>query len=905
VTDFTQKLKHFLHDPIDKCLDIKTHINRARQYAELLGVNEIEEVKGPDYIASAMERTLLPKEKAYPEFKKEMIYQAFSEIRHPLSESFIEIPEPHNDKIFSEIKEIFKKVGINLPNNGKEKFLYLWRNLSEILSQNLKGDYKKYLSVLPADTRIPDHSIWEHLKITSAINAFENFQNNSLFLFAIGPVQGFISQARKTQDLFMGSFLLSYLTFIAMTEIIDVYGPTNIIYPDLFAQPLMDWYVEKKLHIQAKNSTSRHIDQPTIPNRFVAIIPETRKSQIERLAQKIEENVRKEWEKIVYEVLKSFEIFGDIIGLTNKSKISDEIIKKQTKGFPEIYWVALPFKNDDKDVTIAEFKEFFEDDIIQNWQNLWYFAKHRGEHIPNIGLIYQLSYSALEKSMGARKNLRDFEQTEEYGKKCHICGEKEAVIKERLGSLEVGRYIDGKEGLCLQCFAKRALNKYLEKEDMFGPAFKDFSFPSTAEVASADFKAKVLKNAKDEFKDYIKAYKEMLGEYAFNQVKTKFLPKLQKEFANIENIDGEWFFEENVRAESIKKQFGIEKSEEEIDDKLKKLIEKLYHAGKPNPYYAVILLDGDDMGKWLSGTLLPNIEYAYNSETWKKLPEEFKNELKKLTEDKFLTPAIHASISHALRNYSIEFVREIVEEEHLGKLVYAGGDDVFAFVNLKDLFEVMRKLRAAFSGHIKIENNEVKVDWSNNTGFVEKDGRLLLTMGKNATASCGVVIAHYKMPLKMVIDKAREMEKKAKENFNKDSFAIVLLMRSGEERIAISRWKYEEIDILEKLEELSNDFKEKKDEPWVSDRIIYTIGKEFARLKDDKGRYLKAGIIDTEIKRIVNRATHAKDEEKRKKFAEKMVETLQDIFWKIENMDSFLNLLEISVAVTRGNKGCS
>ena len=52
-------------------------------------------------------------------------------------------------------------------------------------------------------------------------------------------------------------------------------------------------------------------------------------------------------------------------------------------------------------------------------------------------------------------------------------------------------------------------------------------------------------------------------------------------------------------------------------------------------------------------------------------------------------------------------MRTIVEEEHLGKIVYAGGDDVLA-VNLKDLFEVMRKLRAAFSGHIKIENGVTK-----------------------------------------------------------------------------------------------------------------------------------------------------------------------------------------------------
>ncbi len=40
-------------------------------------------------------------------------------------------------------------------------------------------------------------------------------------------------------------------------------------------------------------------------------------------------------------------------------------------------------------------------------------------------------------------------------------------------------------------------------------------------------------------------------------------------------------------------------------------------------------------------------------------------------------------------------------------------------------------------------------------------------MGKNATASMGIVIAHYKEPLKIVIDKVFKMEKIAKERWKK------------------------------------------------------------------------------------------------------------------------------------------
>lgn len=180
--------------------------------------------------------------------------------------------------------------------NRDDKFIffYIWRNLLEKLqNSSTQESLKKLWAVLPADTRIPGHSIWEHLKIASAINAFENEQNNSLFLFAIGPVQAFISQARKTQDLFIGSFILSYLTFKAIEKLVEKYGPTNVIYPDLYGQPLMDFYLENQ-KIEVKNSSANCITQPTIPNRFVAIIPETEEKTIKVFANELKDAVKKE-----------------------------------------------------------------------------------------------------------------------------------------------------------------------------------------------------------------------------------------------------------------------------------------------------------------------------------------------------------------------------------------------------------------------------------------------------------------------------------------------------------------------------------------------------------------------------------------------------------------------------------
>jgi CRISPR-associated protein Cmr2 len=893
-------LKKFFHDPIDKPFDIPSHEQRAKKYAKYFGVSEIEEGKYSDQIASCMERSLLPRE----------IVEEFTEIRHPLSEEKIDVIL-NSQKSIDEISALLKEISNYYKNLSDEekKALSIWRNLlEEIIERIHDEELKKYIPILPADTRGPDHSIWEHLKVTTAINAFENYQNNSLFLFTIGPVQSFISHARKAQDFYMGSFMLSYFTFIAMEEVIENYGPSSIIYPDLYKQPLMDWYLKIK-GLEPKNFNPDHITLPTIPNRFVAIIGTTDKNKIEELAKnvvgKIEDEIKNAKEKILEE-------------LKIDVKLSDtqkKILQNQLSDFPQIYWVAIPWKKGDNDLQIDDLKDFFTDDKINKWKELYKFANEKGEYPPNIGFLYQLFYTALEKSMGARKNLREFEQKQEEGRKCSVCGERNVLFfwesKNKNKFLKYNpmaydltdkieqKYLTDGEGLCALCFLKRTFEIYLEEK--FDSIFKDFSFPSVAEVACADFKEKALEKAKEDFEKYEKEFFKLLGnDKKFDYLKIKSLPKLKLE----KTLEGPWFYEENLSVKKFNDELGVAVNFSQIKN-LKDCLKNLYDkAGKPKKYYAILYLDGDDMGKWLSGELLPEIQYAYNSEVWgKKLPEEFKKklitQLEKIYSDKkarkVLTPAIHSAISTALRNYAIEFVRKIVEEEHLGKLIYAGGDDVLAFVNLKDLFDVMEKLRWAFSGQIELENGTIKVDPANNSGFVLKDGVYYLTMGKKATCSMGVVIAHYKEPLKIVIDKVFEMNEKAKKA-GKNRFAICLLKHSGEERVGVAKWKIDTqltTEILKNLKDWMN--RDREEKRYISDGFIQKLKMEFIKLKKTS---FSEGIINTELKRLVTRAYNGRpneDKEEKRKFIENFVKSAKILFWRTGgDIDNFTNLLEIA-----------
>ena len=913
MSTFTERLKAFLHDPVDKCLYIPNHIVRARGYAEKIGVTDVDGVVGPDIIASCMERSLLPK----------YMIQNFNQIRHPLCGAKIDISEISSAEVFSVVEEVFEELGGEISSYDDErKFLYVWRNLLQMLIEKSSGrSWCKYLPLFPADTRVPDHSIWEHLKIASAVNAYlyndTLLQDNSLFLFSIGPVQSFISQARKTQDFYMGSFILSYLTFVGMKVIINEYGPTSIIYPDLFNQPLMDWFLEEEKKIEVKGSNSRFIDIPTIPNRFVAIFPTSDGSQIKHVAEEAKRAIFGELESVLNMILGELKIDG--VEIRNK-------IRRQLVDFPQIYWVAIPWRRNGADLQIDDFQDFFSRDELNRWVDFWGFAERSGEYRPNVGLLYQLLYTALEKSIGVRKNLREFRQFEEAGRKCSVCGERNVLFfwetrnkgkftRYNPDAVDLTfrvnvKYIADGEGLCGLCFMKRVFELYLKKlylKERVDRIFVNLSFPSTAEVASADFKEKALARASEEFYSYEALLRSLLNKKC---PIVSPVPKLRSSIG--ETVDGELFYEENLEKASIKRELDIDLTDEQLM-KVKNCFERLKNkVGKPNSYYALIYLDGDNMGRWLSGELLPEIGSAYNSETWDNLPRSFREHLRDRSPRKILTPAIHASISNALRNYSIEFVRGIVEEEHLGKLIYAGGDDVLAFVNLRDLLDVMWKLRFAFSGQVRIENGQIVVSYENQTGFVEKGGVYYLTMGVNATASMGVVIAHYKEPLKIVINKVFEMGKKAKANSGKDSFSILLMKKSGEMRVTTYKWKYvgsstsdtlQTIDVIKRARDAMYD----ENERYISHRFIQRLKREFIRLKDEEGHLVSSEeVFNNELHRLISRAYNYRGggedrEDERRRFIEDFYANIRELFWRSGgNLDNFTNLLEIASFLNKG-----
>lgn len=174
-----------------------------------------------------------------------------------------------------------------------------------------------------------------------------------------------------------------------------------------------------------------------------------------------------------------------------------------------------------------------------------------------------------------------------------------------------------------------------------------------------------------------------------------------------------------------------------------------------------------------------------------------------------ISPNRHLAISGALNDFSQTVVRHVVEQEHLGRVIYAGGDDVLAMLPTADLLSTMQRLRHAYSGSapadaqtdwgmVRNRQGDVRQRLVLNKGFAWLNGRLMRMMGEHATASTGAIVAHHQAPLGAVLQELRAAEKRAKNEGGRNAFSITIVKRSGGALYLTEKWG-EPVDLLQAL----------------------------------------------------------------------------------------------------------
>lgn len=477
-----------------------------------------------------------------------------------------------------------------------------------------------------------------------------------LLLVHIGPVQDFIASARRSRDLWFGSWMLSELAKAAAKAIADRSGKDSLIFPppDLDLNPGSD---------------------VGVANRIVVVV--------DNPAEVVEPVRAATWRRLA-------ELREDAFDKLKEGSLRDtEAAIRQVMNLPEFFWAAVPLSDD-----------------------------------------YRATRRRAEALLAARKNTRDFEPVSwgDWIPKSSLDGERESMIPEEAypnwndNETVRSRKI---EALYRHYRARRA--ERLSGVDLLkrlGQERRDEAqFPSTSHMAARPLLHHLSTKAGIDtaWKQYTNRLPNWMVER--ESVHARYTTE------TFGRVDGSVLFVSRL-AETLEGQ-ALQQAREAL--------EAFLGGREPGPYYALLLGDGDGMGQV--------IDYQQ-------------------------TPEAHRALSRQLNEFA-RGVRKIVEEEHQGALVYAGGDDVLAFLPLHTALPCTAALAKRFCGMME--------EWH--------DGE-----GRPATFSAGIAVSHHLEPMSNALNLARRAERLAKSTPGKNALAIVIDKRGGVSREVVGRWG--EIDRL-------------------------------------------------------------------------------------------------------------
>jgi CRISPR-associated protein Cmr2 len=500
-------------------------------------------------------------------------------------------------------------------------------------------------------------------------------------------VQDFISAARATRDLWYGSHLLSELSREAAKTLRDYPNSHNGISVELIF-PAAD-AVEN--------------DEASIVNKILARVTANRQ-EIETIGVDVRKALTdllvEQWDKVLKE-----------IEAQNGKKQSQEEFRK------------IPFSGANPTKSLLNEVKALEqiDDLIEF---LWAAVPEK-EDVKDEDQRYKTARDRAEALLAERKNTKDF-HAPTWGApipKSSIDGARESVLQEEIYEIkqtsstkeERDTYlhrvfgIRGAERLCAIGLLKRrsALKPIyvahevpdVDEENIDAP----LQFLSTSHVAALPLikRWEKLYNEPDASDQRVASFIKKLKDAGVSKGDLGCVPNGSSVF---KQYDGHLLFAERLAD-------MVSGKADELSKALRTFLNEM-GGNEPQPYYALLHADGDFMGAAIS---------------------------------QIVKAERHQAFSQQLSGFALS-VREIVENDHhAGSLVYAGGDDVLAFLPLHTVLPCARALQEAF------QKQMAQFPAFNEAG---EEG--------SPTLSAGIAIVHHLEPLSEALDLARAAEKTAK-----------------------------------------------------------------------------------------------------------------------------------------------
>ncbi len=454
--------------------------------------------------------------------------------------------------------------------------------------------------------------------------------NEAYFHFTLGPVQSFISQARRARDFWAGSFLLSWLSGVAMQEVIaQNHGKIDTILYPLANQNFLDY-------LQGKDQGEKP-QQGCIPNRFKARVGQGFRPEA------VADAVNTAWHGLAEKIFSE-----DIANISVENiKRSKKIWDRQVEHFWEVNWAITASPEGDDPLSQRKY-----------WRS----------HYPSAeGGVKCMMIDGLQELSGEPRPIK--ERQDKFWN---------AVLQN--GKPGIKTDIRTGERLCAIAFIKRRFSRCCHFQKLEVPMSismqsswslqgweLDSPRPSVSYMAAVHWlehlveqagKSSDIANLLTDFYNATGKLTNQHNEYDNNihciQTALEKNPHIDEEwFAR----DGNMFFSSTLESDYVlddtKQNHAIAASE-----KLRVLQRKLNR--KASPFYAVLVMDGDNLGVQLRD--------SHNAQI----------------------------IAKALDTFT-QNVQKVVKASN-GFLIYAGGDDVLAILPLEDAIPCALELRKCYMG---------------------------------------------------------------------------------------------------------------------------------------------------------------------------------------------------------------
>ena len=533
-----------------------------------------------------------------------------------------------------------------------------------------------------------------------------------------------------------------------------------------------------------------------LPNRFLALVPRDFDPWV------VETAIRDEWNNIAARCFSFLDRKNPLpAGVQNAWAF-------QAEQFLKIDWYLHPWEPNEKTL----------DSVAHTGSAVGRLVKRleaAANQIPdkdkrcyplNPGVFWSAHYDLASQALDGRRACRDFSAWENHSltrERDAFSGREEAVIDaEWVGKAHahptLKHLFRSTEKLGAVNLIKRVWHIAV-LEEMHGLKRRHAAFDSVYAVAAGAWKAKVkerLSSNQDCWLNFLQ-FASAAGAASAEQSVMEQVPPPPSRNAGVNETD--WL--ERLDAELLT-QRGWLPATSSPEKEGSPVIREAQHAlqrflksagmNEPTAYYAVLALDGDKVGEWLSGKNNPVIRSLLSPEAVSYF-EGFPEGRAWLETNRPLSPSFHLGFSEALSNFGLYAAAGVVEAHH-GQLIYSGGDDVLAMVPAEEAVRCAEGLRLAFQGspalserypavfrkvpshgliHLRTDGREGVPDWP------------LLVPGRAMSVSAGIAIGHAKVPLQDMIEEAREAEKRAKRDpasggLGRNALAVSLLKRSGE-----------------------------------------------------------------------------------------------------------------------------